>query len=304
MDEKNDKLQIIIIEDELGDRIKRFSVSKKKLLGASIFAALFTVITTIYATGLSFKFVSFSSKTGKEIETLKKRVASLEAENSKLKTELTALQKEKEETIDELAKRVEIIDSLMKKVGIKVDETEGEGGLAIPIEQLFSNKDVDFSNVIPSIDSLIYNFKTVPLGYPTIGKLTSDFGLRRNPITRRLEFHLGVDIANKWGTPVRAPADGVVVKAGKCGLLGLCIEIRHNKEITTYYGHLAKLLVRRGDRVERGEIIGLMGNTGRSTGPHLHYAVKLGRKFINPISFMEVTKNVKEKGGTGGVFRN
>ncbi len=304
MDEKNDKLQVIVIGDELGNRIKRFSVSRKKLFGTIIFAALFTTITTIYAVVLTHKFLNYSSRTSKEIEALKNRVTSLETENSKLKTELTALQKEREETINELAKRVEIIDSLMKKVGIKVDKSEGEGGLAIPIEQLFSNKEVDFSNVIPSIDSLIYNFKTVPLGYPTAGRITSEFGLRRNPITRRLEFHLGIDIANKWGTPVRAPADGIVVKAGRCGLMGLCIEIKHNDKISTYYGHLTRLLVRKGDRVERGEIIGLMGNTGRSTGPHLHYAVKFGKKFINPISLMEVTRNAKEKRSAGGALRN
>jgi len=290
------KLQIILIEDELG-KIRRYRVSKRKIKILTLSAVLFTVILIVYAGILTYKSFNYYDKTSKEIAKLKKELLQYRNENVQLKTEITALKEEKENTIQKLAKRIEIIDSLMKKVGVDVSSVnEGEGGLAVPIEELFNTDDIDLSSVIPGLDYIIHNLKTTPLGYPAIGRITSGFGFRRNPVTGRIEFHLGVDIANRWGTPVRAPADGKVVKAGWCRLMGKCIVIKHNHDFSTRYGHLAKLLVRKGDFVERGQIIGMMGNTGRSTGPHLHYTVKYRSKIVNPISYMEVSVDDKEKG--------
>ncbi|RUM44580.1 MAG: hypothetical protein DSY35_01860 [Desulfurobacterium sp.] len=297
-----DRLQVIVIEDELANNVKRFSLSRKILWGGTIFVLLFvsfTVAVTSYAYFVTRKSKEYFLESTREIKELRSKVAQLQKENSTLKARVASLERERKETIEELARRVEIIDSIMKKVGIEVSQIGGEGGLAVPLDKLLKEERpaVDFSDIIPGIDYLIKNFKTTPLGYPTYGRITSDFGLRRNPITHRLEFHLGVDIANKWGTPVRAPADGTVIKAGWCGLMGKCLEIRHNKDIVTYYGHLAKLLVRKGDRVERGQIIGLMGNSGRSTGPHLHYTIRFKDRIVNPHDFMEVFTNAKEERG-------
>ena len=294
------KLQIILIEDELGSRIRSFSLMKKPLVLSLLLFALFVVVVTIYAVFVTAGFLRHYAKTSKEIGELRSALRELRLENKELKLRVTALEKEKEETIEELARRIEIIDSLMKKVGVK--PSGGEGGLALPLDKLLKNSNVDFSMVIPDIDYLIENFKTTPLGYPTYGRITSGFGVRRNPITGRLEFHLGVDIANSWGTPVRAPADGTVIKAGWCGLMGKCIEIRHNRDFLTYYGHLASLFVAKGDKVERGQIIGLMGSSGRSTGPHLHYTIQFKGKIVNPNSFMEALDVEKETpGGDGGL---
>lgn len=296
MKDKDQKLQIILIEDELG-KVRRYRVSKRKIKILTISAVLFTVILIVYAGVLTYKSLNYYDQTSKEIAELKKELHQYKKENTQLKTEVAALKEEKENTIQKLAKRIEIIDSLMKKVGVNVSSVdEGEGGLAVPIEELFNTDDIDLSSVIPSLDYIIHNLQTTPLGYPTIGRITSGFGLRRNPVTGRIEFHLGVDIANKWGTPVRAPADGKVVKSGWCGLMGKCIVIKHNNDFLTRYGHLAKLLVRKGDFVERGQIIGMIGNTGRSTGPHLHYTIKYKTKIVNPISYMEVSVDDKEKG--------
>ena len=298
-----DRLQVIVIEDELANNVKRFSLSRKFLWGGAIFVLLFvsfTVAVTSYAFFVTRKSKEYFLESTREIKELRSKVAQLQKENSTLKARVASLEREKKETIEELARRIEVIDSVMKKVGIKVSQTEGEGGPAVPLDKLL-NKELltaNFADIIPSIDYLIKNFKTIPLGYPTYGRITSDFGLRRNPITHRLEFHLGVDIANKWGTPVRAPADGTVIKAGWCGIRGKCIEIKHNKDIITGYSHLSKLLVRKGERVERGQIIGLMGSTGRSTGPHLHYSIRFKDRIVNPRNFMEVLANAKkERGG-------
>jgi murein DD-endopeptidase MepM/ murein hydrolase activator NlpD len=294
--DKDQKLQIILFEDELG-KVRRYRVSKRKIKILTITAVLFTAILVVYAGILTYKSLNYYDRTSKEIANLKRELHQYRNENSQLKTEITALKEEKEDTIQKLAKRIRIIDSLMKKVGVNVPPVdEGKGGLAVPVDELFKTNDVDLSSVIPGLDYIIHNLKTTPLGYPTIGRITSGFGLRRNPVTGRIEFHLGVDIANRWGTPVRAPADGKVIKAGWCGLMGNCIIIKHNNDFLTRYGHLAKLLVRKGDFVERGQIIGMIGNSGRSTGPHLHYTIKYKTKIVNPISYMEVSIDDKEKG--------
>jgi len=285
-----------LFEDELG-KIRRYRISKRKIKILTITAAFFTAILIVYAGILTYKSFNYYGRTSKEIAKLKGELHQYRNENARLKTEITALKEEKEDTIQKLAKRIKIIDSLMKKVGVNVPSVdEGEGGLAIPIDELFNTDDIDLSSVIPGLDYIIHNLRTTPLGYPTTGRITSGFGLRRNPVTGRIEFHLGIDIANRWGTPVRAPADGKVIKAGWCGLMGKCIVIKHNSDFSTRYGHLAKLLVRKGDFVERGQIVGMMGNSGRSTGPHLHYTIKYKTKIVNPISYVEVSLDDKEKG--------
>ncbi|SMP04068.1 Peptidase family M23 [Desulfurobacterium pacificum] len=308
MDEKNDRYQIIVIEDELANKVRRFSVSKKLLLFTFFGGLLFTILITAYAIITTIRSQNFYLQATTQIESLRTELQSVKQKNEQLSVEVAKLKKEKQQTVKELAKRVEIIDELMRKIGINPKPKGGEGGISISVEDLIKNPDqVDLSDLIPSIDYMIKNLKTTPLGFPAPGKITSGFGLRINPITKRPEFHLGLDIANIWGTPVRAPADGTVIKAGWCGLLGNCIEIKHNKDIKTYYGHLSKILVRKGEKVKRGEIIGLMGNSGRSTGPHLHYSVIFDRKFVNPdrFVFLEVNTNAKKKGrGENGYRRN
>ncbi|MGQ9753539.1 MAG: peptidoglycan DD-metalloendopeptidase family protein [Thermaceae bacterium] len=113
--------------------------------------------------------------------------------------------------------------------------------------------------------------KGVPLPYHR--GITSYFGIRRNPFGYGLEFHDGMDFSAPYGTPVRASAGGVVVRAGWMGSYGLAVEVDHGYGYRTLYGHLSRLEVRPGQRVSRGQVLGRVGSTGRSTGPHLHYSV-------------------------------
>ncbi len=117
---------------------------------------------------------------------------------------------------------------------------------------------------------------------PTRGIVTSRFGSRTSPFTGRSEFHEGLDIANRNGTPVVAPADGVVTFAASKGFWGNMMLVNHGHGMVTRYAHLSKFLKKSGDRVKRGDIIGEIGTTGRSTGPHLHYEVHLNGIPINP----------------------
>jgi murein DD-endopeptidase MepM/ murein hydrolase activator NlpD len=118
---------------------------------------------------------------------------------------------------------------------------------------------------------------------PTLGVITDGFGSRKDPFTGRPAFHRGLDISARRGTPVLAPADGVVVFAGRNGGLGKVLRLSHGFGYTTVFGHLDKTLVEPGEEVHRGQQIGVLGNTGRSTGPHLHYEVHVDGKAVNPL---------------------
>jgi murein DD-endopeptidase MepM/ murein hydrolase activator NlpD len=121
---------------------------------------------------------------------------------------------------------------------------------------------------------------------PTNGWYSSGFGYRISPFTNKREFHKGLDIATRIGTPIIAPADGLVVSVGREGNYGRMIAINHGYNMKTRYGHLHKYRVKKGDRVKRGQIIAEVGKTGRCTGPHLHYEVLLSGVPVNPLRYI------------------
>ena len=119
---------------------------------------------------------------------------------------------------------------------------------------------------------------------PVRGRLTSKFGYRRDPFTGKIAFHTGIDIANRIGSAVHAARDGVVTFVGLKRGYGLVIQIKHKFGYKTVYGHLLGSKVKVGQKVKRGQIIGFMGNSGRSTGPHLHFEVWLRSRLIDPMT--------------------
>ena len=127
---------------------------------------------------------------------------------------------------------------------------------------------------------------STPAIRPAKGWVTSKFGYRTSPFTGRREFHSGYDIANKKGTPVFATADGLIVFAKRKSFLGKVVIIDHGHGIVTRYGHLSKIIAKKGVRMKRGDLIGLIGNTGRSTGSHVHYEVRLNGIPVNPVKYI------------------
>jgi len=125
-----------------------------------------------------------------------------------------------------------------------------------------------------------------PSIWPVRGWISSPFGYRSSPFTQRRELHKGVDIVNRVGTPVVATADGRVVFAGHQSGYGKLVTIDHGLGKITRYGHLSQIGVKNGDAVVRGQELGKLGNTGRSTGPHLHYEVVVDGKAVNPVEFL------------------
>ena len=117
-------------------------------------------------------------------------------------------------------------------------------------------------------------------------KFTSNFGIRSDPFHGTARMHAGVDIPGATGTPIYATANGTIARAERAGGYGNLIEVDHGKGIATRYGHLSRILVASGTRVVRGQMIGYMGSTGRSTGPHLHYEVRIDGHAVNPVPFL------------------
>ena len=138
---------------------------------------------------------------------------------------------------------------------------------------------------------------------------TSNFGIRSDPFRRVAAMHAGVDIPGPIGTPIYATADGIVGRAERASGYGNLVEINHGKGIETRYGHLSKILVKANTRVQRGQLIALMGSTGRSTGSHLHYEVRIDGRAVNPIPFLQPSNTLvaiqdralrTQAGGVGG----
>jgi len=117
--------------------------------------------------------------------------------------------------------------------------------------------------------------------------MSSGFGMRVHPVLGGLRAHKGVDLPATTGTPIHASADGVVGKADWFGGYGLCVELEHGGGMETRYGHMSRIAVAEGQRVRKGDVIGYVGSTGRSTGSHLHYEVRIGGEAVNPLPYMQ-----------------
>ena len=149
------------------------------------------------------------------------------------------------------------------------------------IDLASKNQKEDFKSLLKYLEGQRNLLACTPAVRPTRGWTTSRFGYRVSPFTGMREFHKGLDIANRMGTPIVATADGVVASVAYKGLLGQVIIINHGHGMVTRYAHIGKALKKRGESVKRGETIATIGNTGRTTGPHLHYEVHLNGIPVN-----------------------
>ena len=122
--------------------------------------------------------------------------------------------------------------------------------------------------------------------------VSSPFGMRIHPKSKKKQMHKGIDMAGTWQEEVRASANGKILFSGRFGSFGKVIKIKHKHGVETLYGHLHKLMVKKGDYVEEGQIIGKMGATGRAAGAHLHYEIKVDTKSVNPYNFISIGRNL------------
>jgi len=184
----------------------------------------------------------------------------------------------------------------VKRLGMDPARLQSETGVGGPYEPVDPTQtgDPGFKALFMSwkkLEQLEQGTVAIPSSFPVqSSNFTSGFGVRTDPFRGRAAMHSGVDLAGAPGTPVYATADGMVDRAEwNNGGYGNLVEIDHGHGIQTRYGHLSRYIVAAGQRVKRGDLIAYMGSTGRSTGTHLHYEVRLDGKAVNPIPFMQST---------------
>jgi murein DD-endopeptidase MepM/ murein hydrolase activator NlpD len=171
-----------------------------------------------------------------------------------------------------------------RRSDLSFNEISSQMGL---LKTIMQERLASFRDISSRIDYERRLYRATPSVWPSKGVLTSHFGYRLSPFDGSDDWHKGVDIANTPGTPVRATADGTVLISGWAGGYGKVVVVSHDFGFSTRYGHNRQLLVKRGDRVKRGQIISLMGSTGNTTGPHCHYEVWKEGRAVNPRQYMQ-----------------
>jgi murein DD-endopeptidase MepM/ murein hydrolase activator NlpD len=264
--------------------------------------------------------VSFSSLSSLKLqyEASRNEIGKLSAINNSQRIEIEKLQKDSESVQKQLEENSRMLEEVKKAVGINpattVKSTESspislstspsavklteksdpdmsenikyiESNFASLVDKIAVQKK-EISDSLGPIKSKLAYLMAKPSIMPVTASITAGFGYRKNPFTSRgSEFHKGVDFAASYGQAAVATGDGIVIFAGWNAGYGRMVIISHGYGLTTLYAHNSKLLVKQGDKVKKGQAIAKVGNTGRSTGTHLHYEVKLNGKNVNPANY-------------------
>lgn len=284
-------------------RARRFTVSYPKII---LFSILFLIIG-FFSLKYSIDFVIDFSQNSKIVQ-LKKQNQLLQEQLSSMNTKITQL-KSKVNEIERIDDEFRAIfnfppmDEDVRQVGVgganidlmnQIDANDYPFGekLVVSLDALeklereIKLEKTSYEELIATVKLREDSLRYLPVLKPVPnGRITDGFGNRRHPILKRIKFHRGIDIAADRGTPIIAPADGYVTYAGRNGGYGNFVKINHKYGYETYYGHLNKIYVRRGQYVKRGDKIGEIGNTGLSTNNHLHYEVRYKKNSINPRQF-------------------
>ena len=187
--------------------------------------------------------------------------------------------------IEGVQSKLKKINSYLKKRGVKTFST-ALGGVN---QEASLTKEEKIKLYNDYLVSLMKQMEVIPLGYPYHSRQASGYGYRSNPFTSQgSEFHAGLDFPGNTGDIVKSTAKGVVIGAGWYRGYGKCVRILHANNYQTLYAHLSKIKVKVGEKVTAGVPIGKIGSTGRSTGPHLHYEVRLNDKPLNPNLFLKI----------------
>jgi murein DD-endopeptidase MepM/ murein hydrolase activator NlpD len=264
-----------------GRRLRRFRLSLTV-------QALFLVVSALLIGWSAFsaaQLIAPGSQAHAAIDPYKAQLAQLAAETDRR----VKLVEERQLALAAALREEDIDGSALKRLGFYPSASGGVGGPADA-----GSADPTFKQLFTSwkkLDTLAGGAIAIPSDKPVkTAAFTSGYGVRSDPFRRGAAMHAGIDLAGPVGTPIYATADGTVLRSGwNNGGYGNLIEIDHGRGITTLYAHLSGMTVRQGEQVTRGQMIGRMGSTGRSTGSHLHYEVRIDNRPVNPIPFMRST---------------
>jgi murein DD-endopeptidase MepM/ murein hydrolase activator NlpD len=279
------KYHTVILVPHARAKLRKWRVSNLQITVA---------LTAAFALTVTAAFVLFSFFAG-GVDSV--QVDRLRSQNDSLREANLAF----EQSIADLQGKLGDYESRTRKLAIVagLDGAEGaEAGIGGAFLDSSDGTDISFleyradrldgrlDRVEQKLEERMRWISSVPSITPVRGILTSGFGSRRDPITGRRTQHPAIDIAAPPGREVVASADGIVTRAGRIGGLGNAVYLSHGFGLTTRYGHMSKLEVRPGERVERGQVIGHVGSTGRSTGFHLHYEVHVDGEAMNPVGYL------------------
>lgn len=272
-----DHLTIMLITPgSKGPKALNLKISHLKI---AAFSFIFFTVVSLISFGSTYTFYKASESKTRSVKHLANTIDTLSQDLLLNKSTEAGLRNKMMNIENKLLEMQEMLD----KKGIKKDLAVG--GEFIPADRL-SISYVDYMQ--KDIDDLFDTMKNLPVGSPLDGRINSGFGYRKDPFRSSIGFHSGVDIDAKFGDPVVATADGVVKKTGWQGSYGKTVVLQHEEGFETIYGHLSKISVEEGQKVKVGEVIGKAGNTGRSTGTHLHYEVVKDGKRVNPSNFLSL----------------
>ncbi len=188
----------------------------------------------------------------------------------------------------------------LSTAGLPISEinASAEGGPYIPANEgakitAFDQEVEKLDQALTLLDHMKSEARHYPIGNPVPGSdTTSRFGYRKDPLLGTQAFHSGIDFRAETGHRIKAPAAGVVVTAGRSGGYGNMVEVRHKGGMITRYGHLNSIYVREGETVDEGAVLGEVGSTGRSTGPHLHYEVRVDGNPVDPVRYLNIGRKI------------
>jgi murein DD-endopeptidase MepM/ murein hydrolase activator NlpD len=218
------------------------------------------------------------------------------ADVARMERELAAMQADVAVIKEAAQRRYQMTAVEVRRLGLDPSRLHAHAGTGGPFEAVETVRAADpnfkaLFNSWTKLDQLEQGTVAIPSTEPVRGtSFTSGYGVRSDPFKGRAAMHAGIDLAGPVGTPIYATADATVGRSEyNSGGYGNLVELEHGHGIQTRYGHLSKSLVTAGQRVKRGDVIGLMGSTGRSTGSHLHYEVRIDGKAVNPVPFLQST---------------
>ncbi len=219
---------------------------------------------------------------------------SLQHEAQMLRVRYESLQMKVKQTNEQLASLQLLADEVTTAYGVKKELTGspdliGEAPLVPTIRETLAEYDYLRTTNFASRGRNIFvraDLNVLPVGWPVTGRLMDGYGHRSDPFSGEGAMHTGIDISASMGSPVKSTADGIVAYSGWNSGYGRCVIVDHGNGYQTLYGHLSRASVIVGEEVRQGEIVGLVGTSGRSTGPHLHYEVRIHSTPVNPYRFL------------------
>ena len=253
--------------------------------------AAVAAISFLGAVALGFHYIGMATRTA-DLQKLEAENARLKVDNNQLRLSTTKLNKQVTALEFEAENIARILDAdpLLRRIS-RSKGSIGGSTVNILTSSLVNIDDLrarleDLERQLSMLDETTKKFRATPTIWPIEGNIGSHYGARLDPFTGDAETHLGIDIIASSGTPIKAPADGVVLFADRQGEYGNLIVLEHPDGLTTRFGHLSRFNVRPNATVQKGQVIGWVGATGRTTAPHLHYEVRLNDRPVNPRPYL------------------